>query len=231
LDSRRRANPAVMRLCGWFGSRSVFEKGAKVKKRIYFYIVAVPVICIIIKATFQYLERNVSTGFGWILPLLNLGSAFILGTLLATLLDNLSYTAKPVRMLLLSFFIAAHLGVYFSSYVVDYYNLKIGIARSDNVSYEEASRKLDAGLQEATGSTGFWGYLRHVWQRGAKPINPDDVPDGLLDLIIFMLLRLFQWLSTSVLHLKIAGLIEMCFWYVIWLVLTLVGVRFSNSTA
>jgi hypothetical protein len=198
-----------------------------VKKRPIVTIVGVAILCIIIKAIFQSLEQNVSTFFGWIIPLVNGGSALILGILLYDLAEQ----SRLARTLLLAVFVAAHFSVYSSSYVISYYNIKIKTARSNGISYGEASERLDADLQKETGSSGFGGYLKYVSKSGMRPLNPDDVPDDLPDVILFAMLRLFQWISINVLHLNVAGLIEMCFWYLVSWGITLIGPPIFDSSA
>jgi hypothetical protein len=211
----------VMLLCG------CALGGLRMKKKPILTIVGVALLCIIIKTVFESLEQNVSTFFGWIIPLVNGGSALILGILLY----DLAEPSRLARTLLLAVFVAAHFSVYSSSYVISYYNIRIKTARSNSISYGEASERLDSDLREETGSGGFIGYLKYVAKRGMRPLNADDVPDDLPDVILFAMLRLFQLISINVLHLHVAGLIEMCFWYLVTWGITLVGPPIFDSAA
>ena len=91
-------------------------------------------------------------------------------------------------------------------------------SRKAKISISEAHTRIDEFIFQKTNDSGFKGYLKYIAAKEPGDLDTEDA-DGFLDILVPLLLRLFQWIST-LFHVHIAGLIEMIFWYVfswIWI--------------
>jgi hypothetical protein len=120
---------------------------------------------------------------------------------------------------LLILLILLHVGVFLSTYIGDYYEWTHRIAASEHVDWAAAAHLRDESLQRRGHSAGLSGYFALVATTPARAIDPDDVPDDLPEIIVWAIPKFLQWLARLA-ALRIEGLIELLYWYVIAVVLT-----------
>jgi hypothetical protein len=186
-------------------------------KRIPFlFIILTAVAGILFKLLFIYCDYFVGRFFGEMMPLINTAASVFVGIGLGSIVySKLSSISKIALYLLFAF---SSVTVYMSNYYFDYYFWNQVYAKKANITNQEANSQIEKYLQTKTGTTGFNGYLKYCIAK--EPGVPDiEDAEGLLDILVPLMLRLFQWIS-SLFHVHIAGLIEMIFWYIfswIWI--------------
>lgn len=180
------------------------------------FLIVTTAIAILIKWIFIYCDDFVGHFFGELMSIANMFSSGFVGAGLGSIIySQLSSPSKKILYLLFAF---SSVTVYMSTYYLDYYYWKQVYAKKANITVQDANTKIENYLQTKTGSTGFKGYLKYSIAKEPGELNTEDM-DGLLDLLVPLMLRLFQWIS-SLFNVHIAGLIEMVFWYIfswIWI--------------
>lgn len=185
-----------------------------IKKHPFLFCILTVIFGILIKLLFIFCDNFVWHLFGDFMPLINSIALGIVGFGFGYIF--LSKYGLFSRIILYLLFIFCTFFVYMSGYYFNYYFWDKLYAKKANITIQEANSKIDTYLQIKTGTKGFIGYLKYSIMKEPGELDTENT-DGLLDILVPLMLRLFQWIS-SLFHLKIAGLIELIFWYIFsWL--------------
>ena len=150
-------------------------------------------------------------------PVVNGLISLFLGIVLYSSLES-AQERGAAAVALLTWFIAAHLVVYVTPSVTDFYARTSAFATAKKITYEEAAVRRDRFLVRTTGSAGLSGHLRHIAVHPPGPVRPDDIPDDAVNALLFVLSRAVLWFTGTLLGFKLLGLVDMSFWYsVSWL--------------
>jgi len=124
---------------------------------------------------------------------------------------------KPVLVLI----IMLHPAVYLSGNLADYFHWTAQIAQDASITREAAASERDQFLIKEVGHGGIGGYFLLLARRPARPATADDVPDDAIDIAIWAIPRLLQWGARS-LELRIDGIIDLVYWYLVAVLLTII---------
>ena len=119
--------------------------------------------------------------------------------------------------------IVLHPVVYLSTDVADYFEWTTQIASAGGITREAAAGQRDEFLARKVGHSGFAGYLFMCAETPAKPASRYDVSDEDSYIVLTALLRLVQR-GANFLGLRLDGLVELVYWYLVAVLVTVITV-------
>jgi hypothetical protein len=179
-------------------------------------------LLILLKGGLQFVATAFWNPLGDVLPLVNGAIWLAFGVILYS-----AVTSKLAGRVTLPLSLAMHLAVYLSSNIAIYLALPRLLSASSGGSIGIAAEGIEQWLLAETGRSGIVGYFLYRFDATPSPFNLDEMPDDIINLLLFGLSRGIRWLISDLFGVGLPGLVDLVFWYAAsW-----VGVAFGIKLA